>query len=217
MRSAFVNETERAKRELENGADVMTSNVQAGYRNSLHLACGGISAPPMLLTFLSDIRTNPIGVDGGGSNGLHFVANSGRIDTTSALLVPSDTDSELVKLNKKLIRENINACDLEGNTALHACAMANSRPVSRIQVIVLLLTLGADKTITNNNGQTAQQLAESRNNTVIIDALNKSHQEQIASPVILTAFNNTTNSQQQTSVIATSVRNDATTTAKSMM
>ena len=97
-----------------------------------------------------------------------FAANTGRLDIVKALMegVILENGEE-----RKFPVDQINAQDVKGFTALHAAAMASSRPDSRRQVITLLFDHNIDPTLVDATGKTALELAESRGNRVVADAI----------------------------------------------
>lgn len=169
MYHAFAGSLETVQSELAKGRDPNESNPQFGDRNALHLACGGISGPEFLRAIMQNPSINIEKCDSDGSNVLMFAANTGRIDLVETLLNGINLQNgqtiqfPITKLNDQ---------DKKGYTALHAAAMASSRPDTRIKVInLLILSLGIDTELKDISGKTALQLAEIRNNQVVINAI----------------------------------------------
>lgn len=169
MYNAFAGSLDIVQRELTNGADPNEGNPQFGDRNSLHLACNGIAGPEFLQAIMKHPSIDMKKCDGGGTNAFMFAANTGRLDTVETLV------NGVTLLDGQIIKfpiECINDQDGMGFTALHAVAMASSRPNGRVNVIELLIEkLNIDATIKSKNGQTALELAVSRGNSVAANAI----------------------------------------------
>ena len=164
MEAAFDGKLQMVKAELANHSyydDPTLANEQAGFRSPLLLACcsGKDSIKDVVAAILNDERTNPLIVDIDNSNALHFATNTGRNDVVKLLL---DNDQ---------IRNNINALDCYGMTALHTLALSVARPTMRIKCVNLLLEHGIDLFAEDNAGRTAYDIAVAVGNNIVAHAL----------------------------------------------
>lgn len=181
LEAAFVNNKTLVKKAIAEGADTMVFNKQSG-RNAVELACCGQSDGETVTMLLDAPSTKLIDVSGKphathqGRTFWHYAANTGRIDTNTAIASHSSVISQL-----KLF---INALDNLNRTPLHAAAMAASRTTltkaekeagetlaEREKVIDLLFASGVAPSVIDANGQTALDIAVERKNTVVAERI----------------------------------------------
>ncbi len=170
LEAAFVGNKDVVRVELtKEDVDPNAVNIQSG-RNALQVACCGLADGEMVSILLPRI-TDPLAQDEQGRTALHFAANTGRVDTTTALL-----DNETLG---ETVCKNINMLDINKRTPLHAVAMSSGRTKpaegeelsTREKTIVLLFENGIDPTLRDINEHTALDLAKQFGNTVVAERI----------------------------------------------
>ncbi len=85
-------------------------------------------------------------------------------------LVDASFTGDIVKVKDLLEKKvNVNTQDREGMTPLHYTTANGSYP----EIIQILLSQGADRTLMNNNGKTALDIAKEMGNKKMITILSK--------------------------------------------
>ena len=141
----------------EKKADVNAKEF-AGF-TPLHLAV--MHENVELVRFLvSEGKANVDAENDDGSTPLH---NLVRKMERSAI---KSEDTEIIKFLVSKGKANINAKEDDGTTALHIAASSGN-----IELAKVLLSLGADINVRNNNGRTPQDIADTTKNTAMIQCL----------------------------------------------
>lgn len=176
------------KNVLRGVADPSAANALDGFRNALHLALHRTSYSAKIVELLlMHIRTPTTTCSQGGTL-LHYAAFEANLSGLQALCTPKSIESnpemsecDIATYNAKVqeLLVQVNVQDRSGRTALHAAVMAGDKtniyagqPGMRIQLIEYLVkTLNLDVGITDYNGKTALDYADSRGYTEISGVL----------------------------------------------
>lgn len=164
---------------LQQGADI--NAVDKGQRTPLHLAAQHYGATALSLL---EHGAKVDAVDDGGFTPLHMAAEGGDVKAITALVAAgaklnaADHQDGMMPVHSAvvagmsgateallLVGADVNALDGEGNTPLHLAVRHSPA------LVELLLERGADPSIANRAGETAEDWARERRDRLMIERL----------------------------------------------